>query len=982
MKMIYTWIILISIVGILAGCLSDGNNSFDLKTQQDENGYTYEYVTNDPLKTRIYTLKNGLKVYMTKNQKEPRIQGLIVVKAGSKNDPEETTGLAHYFEHMMFKGTTKIGSLNWEEEQVYIQQISDLFEQHRQEQDSLKKKAIYKKIDSLSVLAANYAVPGEYDKLMSLLGGQYINAFTSYDNTGYMANIPANELERWLKIESERFSDLVLRIFHTELETVYEEFNMYQDDDQSKVSNAIFEALFKNHPYKRDVIGYPKHIKNPSMVNIHKFRKMYYVPNNMAICLSGDIDYEKTIQLIDKYWGGMAANPDLPEYTVAKEDSITGIIEKTVYGPEEEMVSVAYRTKGNRSEYDLHLRLIDNILNNSKAGLFDLNLKQKQKVLSAASYNYALADYGIFGLEGKPREGQSLDEVKELLLAELEKVKKGKFDDWLIDAIINNMEISQIQQNETNWRAFSFMDAFVNNTPWEKQVATFKEMRKITKEDLMHVAQTLFKDNYMVVYKKTGEDTTIYKVDKPQITKIDMEKNRNNESEFFKQIKEKEVPSLQPEFVDFKSSIIETDIKNDIHFSYIQNNNNDLFYLYYIFDMGKRYDRDLALAVSYLPYLGTDQYSPEELQKELFKLGLKMNVYVGDERSYVYLYGLNRNFEKGMQLFEHVLSNVSPNKEIYDNLVGDILKNRQNNKKDQRSIFGAMVNYAKFGKFNPTTNIITEKDLKEKDINMLANKIKNMTKYKHQVFYYGPEEIRKTAELIKKYHILPENPLEIPEPVKYIPIENVKNKVYFVNYDKQQADILMLTKREKFDKQLIPYIKFFNEFYGSGLSSVFFQEIREAQGNVYTTYSHYSYASKQDKDNFLYAYAATQPDNIENVTDAMLHLLDTMPKAEVHFNSAKDAILKQIETNRITGINIFFNYLHNKDMGIEYDIRKDVYERVKTLKLDDMTDFFNTNIKNNKYTILILVNENNIDLQKLEKYSKVEILSLEDIFNY
>lgn len=127
----------------------------------------------------------------------------------------------------------------------------------------------------------------EYDKLVSSLGAKNTNAGTSYDQTVYINDIPSNELEKWLTLESERFGDVVLRLFHTELETVYEEYNMYNDMDDSRASNALMEGLFPSHPYGRDVIGLPEHLKNPSMVNIYNFYRTFYVPNNMAIVLSG-----------------------------------------------------------------------------------------------------------------------------------------------------------------------------------------------------------------------------------------------------------------------------------------------------------------------------------------------------------------------------------------------------------------------------------------------------------------------------------------------------------------------------------------------------------------------------------------------------------------------------------------------------------------------------------------------------------------------
>ena len=305
----------------------------------DSQGYKYEEVTNDPTHTRIYTLNNGLKVYLSVNKDEPRAMSFIATHAGSVNDPAETTGLAHYLEHMMFKGTGKFGTSNWLAEKPLLDSISNLFEQHKTTADPVKKKEIYREIDRISHKAADYAIPNEYDKLSSLIGAKGTNAFTSYEVTAFVNDIPVNEIEKWIKMEYERFQDPVLRLFHTELETVYEEFNMYQDKDQMRANNKLMSGLFPKNPIGRDVIGYPEHLKNPSMVNIMNFYHTWYVPNNMVVVLSGDIDFEKTIKLIDNTFGRFPSK-ELPKMETVKEEPITKPVVREVTGPEAEAGNV------------------------------------------------------------------------------------------------------------------------------------------------------------------------------------------------------------------------------------------------------------------------------------------------------------------------------------------------------------------------------------------------------------------------------------------------------------------------------------------------------------------------------------------------------------------------------------------------------------------------------------------------------------------
>ena len=313
--------------------------------------YKYETVQGDPLKTRIYTLPNGLKVYMSVNPETPRIQTYIAVKVGGKNDPAETTGLAHYFEHLMFKGTEQFGTSDYAAEKPLLDEIEQLFETYRKTTDEAERAAIYRRIDSVSYEASKIAIPNEYDKLMSTIGANGTNAYTSQDMTVYVEDIPSNQVDNWARIQADRFRNPVIRGFHTELETVYEEKNMSLTRDSRKVWEALDAALFPHHPYgTQTVLGTQEHLKNPSITNIKNYHKTYYVPNNMAICLSGDFDPDEMIATIDKYFGDMQPNPALPEYEAPAEDPIAEVRTKTVYGNEAEFVMMGWPCGGIGSD--------------------------------------------------------------------------------------------------------------------------------------------------------------------------------------------------------------------------------------------------------------------------------------------------------------------------------------------------------------------------------------------------------------------------------------------------------------------------------------------------------------------------------------------------------------------------------------------------------------------------------------------------------
>ena len=446
----------------------------------------YVIAEKDPLKARIYTLDNGLKVYLTAYPDAPRIQTNIAIRAGSKHDPSHATGLAHYLEHMLFKGTDRFGSLDYTKEEPLLQKIELLYEQYRKIDmaDIEKREVIWNQIDSFSGEAAKYAIANEYDKMVSSLGAKGTNAYTSNEKTVYINDIPSNQLEKWLKLESERFRYPVFRLFHTELETVYEEKNRSLDNDGSKMFHALMDGLFPKHQYgQQTTIGTINHLKNPSLAEIRKYYNKYYVPNNMAICLSGDIDYDETIRLIEKYWGGFERKED-SLFSVIREDIIETPIYKEVYGPEAERLYIGFRFDGVDSKDAKYLSMVDMILSNSTAGLIDLNLNQEQKIIGGGCFPYILKDYSIHGFYGTPREGQTLEEVKDLLLAQIKEVKNGNFPDWLMTAIISDFKLNQIKKYETNsGRANEFVEAFTLGVSWNEHQRKIADLEKIRKSE-------------------------------------------------------------------------------------------------------------------------------------------------------------------------------------------------------------------------------------------------------------------------------------------------------------------------------------------------------------------------------------------------------------------------------------------------------------------------------------------------------------------
>jgi predicted Zn-dependent peptidase len=972
------------LVGIYLLCfvyLFSENITFEKKIAEDTNGFMYEYVTNDPTNTRIYTLENGLKVYLSENKEKPRIFCFVAVKTGGKNDPAETTGLAHYFEHMMFKGTENIGTLNWEKEKPLIEKISALFELHRNTADPNEKRKIYSQIDSLSTLASTYAIPSEYNKLVSSIGAKNTNAWTSYESTVYVNDIPANELEKYLKIESERFTKPVLRLFHTELETVYEEFNMSQDSDESRMFEALLSSLFEKHPYgTQTILGKGEHLKNPSMVNIMNYFATHYVPNNMAICLAGDLDYEKTMVLIDKYWHPFSAKP-IPDFTYEPEEPITEPIVKEIYGPDAESVMFAFRFDGSSSEDALYLDLINSILYNGRAGLIDLELVQKQKILSGYSWQWLLNDYGMHMFGGSPREGQSLDEVKELLLNQIEKIKKGEFEEWMLTAAINNKRLSQIQRFEENWRAYFILDSFTSNRDWADVLKKNDELEKISRQDIIDFANKHYHENYVIAYKYAGKDTTIMKVEKPEITPIVI--NRDTASLFFKEITEMESEIIEPAFVNYRSVIAEKKLNNGVDVKYIKNRNNELFSLAFLVEAGTNQNPQYKDAVEYLQLLGTKNFNPQQFQQELYKNGLSINFWCEQNRTFIIIYGLDKSLEKGLELLYELMANAQPDSKTYDDYVAGVIKKRSDDKLNKDTIFwSALYDYARYCEKSPYKNVVSSVELKKLKPQALIKLINEFLSFKHSILYYGPRELDDVATVItanmpdiKKYR----NPPKQIEP-KELPTQ--KPKVYFVNYDMVQMYMIMLSKLDKLNVQNMPMINLFNEYFDGDMSKLVFQEIREAQGLAYATGARYTTPDSFSKSHYLFTYIMTQPDKFIPALNSMKMLLNEMPRIDKNFTHSVESIRKKIQTERIIKSDIFWNWLSNKDRGIDFDIRESIYHEVGKFNLDDMYDFYQKEVKDKPFVYLIMADKEMIDFEELKKLGEVEEVTLEQIFGF
>ncbi|MGL6021693.1 MAG: insulinase family protein, partial [Chitinophagaceae bacterium] len=652
--------------------------NYEWKTAS-HNGYTYKYVTNDPTDSRFYTLANGLTVILSPLFKQPRIQTFIAIQAGSKTDPAIQTGLAHYLEHMLFKGTDKFGSLDWEKEKPYLHQINALYEEYGSTTDTTLRKNIYHKIDSVSNIAARYAIANEYDIIMSNMGAKGTNAFTSFEQTVYQEDIPNNVIDKFLTVQAERFRNPVFRLFHTELEAVYEEKNRTLDNDNRQVIESIFSALFPNNNYgKQTTIGTIEHLKNPSIKAIKSYYETYYVPNNMAIIMSGDFNPDQLIQKIDTSFSYMKSKP-IPKYEVKKEFPITTPIVRTIYGPTSAYLMMGYRFPGASEKESRLLDLVGSLLTNGSAGLIDLNLVKNQKLLNAAAFSYSLKDYSVLLIQGTPTKNQSLEEVRNLLLQEINNLQEGNFSESLIKGVINNYK-KELIKNKENYasRAYNLMNDFTSGIDWKNDVAYLQKLSTFTKKEIMDFCKKYLSDsNYVIIYKQEGKDTFFKKVEKPTITPIPV--NRVAQSPFLKMVDSMKENSIQPQWIDYKKEIVKGKF-NNIDVWCVKNKNNNLFKLYYYYNIGEWNNKILPIAASYLSYIGTKNKTAIEFSEAFYQLASSFNIRVDKRETWIYIEGMQENFPKIISLIEDLLKNCIADTTAWNAFRERLKKSRENNK--------------------------------------------------------------------------------------------------------------------------------------------------------------------------------------------------------------------------------------------------------------------------------------------------------------
>jgi len=924
-------------------------------------------------------LENGLTVYLSPNKEEPRFYAEIITRAGSKHDPATNTGLAHYLEHLLFKGTSSFGTVNFEKENALLDEITELYEKRSAETNASKRKEIYDRINEVSTAAAVFAIPNEMDRVYSDMGGKGINAHTWHEETVYKVDLPSNRLSHWAQIESERFANPVFRLFHTELETVYEEKNRSIDNKDRLLQREVNNLLFKVHPYgQQPTLGSIEHLKNPSIKAIEEFYAQHYVPDNMAICISGDIDPEKAFYVIEKHFSSWKNPESLRPEPKWQEGPIEGREFVQVQYLGEVQLLLAFRT-APRHHPDYHaLRLMDMVLDNSVAGLINLNLVEKQNVRAAGCFPQNYNDHGVQFFYGVPKDGQTLEEAEKLILLEIEKLKQGQFEDWILPAVINDFKKKEKEDRESNAKRVEMMrDTFLSFVEWETTEQSIDELEKLSKQDVVRVAKKYLGSNYVAGFRIDAQHE-LPSIEKPSIDALKIDPDK--ESEFMRQVDALPYEPFEPKFVENGKDYTLLEVSDGINLIHTSNPLNDLFTLEVRMEEGYRHQPMLPYVKRMIDRSGAGDTSAENLKIEWYKLGTDFSFGIRDLLSSFALSGLDENMEPSLDLARQLLQSPNITSEKWDESKKIILSERDDEGKDPRALSNALAHFHRYAENSRYLQRPSDSEVKATTVEGLAANLDALLQTKRTVLYYGPRSAEDVL-LALRSSFLADKPSRKVSPIEpnrsLVPNES---QVFFLQKEMAQAQVRIEFATGLYDEKKAPAGQLFNEYFGGGMAGLVFQELREARALAYSAWAHYFNPARPNEENILVGAIGCQADKTLDAVEAFMELLEKMPINETRWQSAHSSILSTYRTNPI-GYRSTPSFVYDvRALGLKGDPRRNRYETLRSAEIDLLKEFYEREIQTKSKLLSIVGDSAKIDLDKLSEFGPVKKVSAEKLF--
>jgi predicted Zn-dependent peptidase len=968
--------VLFVVAGLLAACGSPGDPSH---RAAPADAAPAPAVEGDPMGVVVKTLPNGFTVMVSENHESPRADCWISTRAGSAKDPADATGLAHYLEHMNFKGTSKLGSLDWEKEKPHLDRITRLYDELFATTDPAKRAELYKQIDAENVEAQKYEVASELDNLYQGMGFKGLNAFTNNDQTTYTVDVPVNRLDTWAAVESHRFADPVYRLFQSELEAVYEEKNRALDNKARAMNEALMLALFPDHPYgTQSTLGKVEHLKNPSLTKIYDWFHTWYVPGNMVIAVSGDFKAADAIATIEKHFGALPAKP-VPADPVRNWAPIKGVKRVELKFEAEEEVHLAWRTVAATHPDAEALGMADMMLANGNTGLIDVNLSQKQLMQSAGAYRQFMVEGGLEVLAATAKDKQPLEECEKLLLEQLDRLKKGDFTEEDLKAALTDFEISQKQGLESNRARVSDMtEAFLNRQPWDWKVRELDRLRAVTKADVVRAANQYFGPDYVVVYRRTGKPE-LPKIQKPGFTPVTIKTDKH--SPYYEEIAHSSPPPIEPRFLEAGRDYVGKDLKSG-KLVWAKNPANDLFQLSFSIDVGGDVDPRLPLACGLLEYGGAGELDAEAFKRKLYSLGTTIAAGAGRQETSITVTGLDANFEESLRLLRaHFEKPTGASQADLDKLVDRVIGGRVKQKIDARAINAALVGYAQRGPDSDFLRTPKNEEMKAWKADDLLAAARDTWRFKRKALYVGPRSADEVAGLLDlapigaDFGAMKDAPARTP--VRFV--VPAKPRVLLVDKKAAQAQVMLIYPDGTYDRPAVPIHRVYNEYMNGSMGAVVFQEIREARSLAYDAGTTYRDAAWKEDGNVFVGILGTQADKTLDALEVLMRIVKEMPASELRMSNAKQSIDETYRATRIGFRMVPSTIVSWWRQGLDGDPRPWNWERAKATKLEELQAFA-ARWKGMPYTISITGDKSKFDMAKLAQYGEVVEMKPDQIF--
>lgn len=931
-------------------------------------------------KPEVYTLANGLTIYLNPDPNSTTVYGLVVVKAGSKNDPADATGLAHYQEHMLFKGTEDLGTIDWEKEKVHIDRIFKLYDDLAVTTDPEKRKEIQQMINDESVEANKYVIPNELDKLLKSIGSTGLNAFTSFDMTAYFNEFPPSQIEKWLEIYSHRFMNPVFRGFQAELEVVYEEYNMYNDMFFMALFEDFGRNFYKTHPYgQQTTIGTFEHLKNPSLTKMYKFFKTWYVPNNMALVLSGNFNKEAVKPMIQEYFGRWKSGilPEFPDYP---EVAFNGRELVEVKMSPVKLGILGFRTAPAGHQDIIPLEVLYKLLSNSsQTGVLD-KLMLDNKLMAAQAIPMPYKDHGALLILIVPKiVGQSLEDAEQLVMTELKKIAAGEFNDEMIEAIKKEMYIDYARSLESPQSVTLLLaQSFVNEEQLDEMLVYPDRLKQINRSDIERVAKTYIGDNYLAFFSTMGFPKK-EKIEKPGYEPI--VSNTTSKSAYYEHI-ESWHPDYTGEALPNYFEKVEThELSNGSPLYFVENPYNDIFTFEINFYLNSAPHHLLSIAVRAMNLAGTGDIPLSEIKERFALLGVSYSFYFEGSVVTMQFSGLEESFSEGFGLMIQLLKDPKLDQSKISLLYEEEKTGRKLETAEAENISEMLFEWALYGELSSYINRPSLKEVKKLKADELEVVFKTILNLPFDIHYVGnrsnldmvktlvePGISTFTGGRLEKLYERPQN--SYPEAT--VMFVNKKNTV--------QSKIYFYAQGNSYIPKEEAVVEMFNSYFGGGFSGLVLKEIREYRSMAYSAGAVLRRPYNFNSNYTFTGYIGTQADKTIDAIDVFMNLVREMPEKPQEAVVIKEYLQLSL-FSKVPGFrNISSRYVYDKMLGWDENPLSTKSRQYTELEFRDIVLVWNAYLKTKPMTIMIVADKKRVDVKNLTKYGKIRTIKLKNLY--